>query len=61
LGAAVGVWQWAEWAGKGARSMGQNSRSGLRLVFMLGPIMLMAGLDLLALYRFIIPALAAAR
>jgi hypothetical protein len=30
-------------------------------VFMLGPIMLMAGLDLLALYRFIIPALAAAR
>jgi hypothetical protein len=56
LGAALGLRQWARWFGAVLRS-DQAGRLWLAAVLPLSPIVLMAVLDLFALYRFIIPAL----
>jgi hypothetical protein len=57
LAAAVGIRQWVKWIVQGAGRMGQNSKQWAEFALTLAPIVLMAALDLFALYRFIIPAL----
>jgi len=57
LAAAVGIRQWVKWMVKGAGRMGQGSKQWAEFALTLTPIVLMAALDLFALYRFIIPAL----
>jgi 4-amino-4-deoxy-L-arabinose transferase-like glycosyltransferase len=57
LGAAIGLRQWARWVTAILRSDLAGPRRWLVMLLPLGPIALMAALDLFALYRFIIPSL----
>jgi hypothetical protein len=57
LAAAVGIEQWVKWIVQGVGRMGQGSKQWAEFALTLAPIVLMAALDLFALYRFIIPSL----
>jgi hypothetical protein len=57
LAAVAGLWQWAAWINRGLRLKTSGSQAILESSLVLAPIVLMALLDVFALYRFIIPSL----
>lgn len=59
LGAAAGLWQWARWGATLLRRLPHLSRFGPRVQFTLAftPVVMLAALCLVALYRFVLPAL----
>jgi 4-amino-4-deoxy-L-arabinose transferase-like glycosyltransferase len=58
LAAVAGLWQWAAWINQGLRLKTPHTQAILEAGLVLAPIALMALLDVFALYRFILPALA---
>jgi hypothetical protein len=58
LAAVVGLGQWAAWIIQALRLKLPNSRAAVEAALVLAPVALMAMLDVFALYRFIVPALA---
>jgi 4-amino-4-deoxy-L-arabinose transferase-like glycosyltransferase len=58
LMAVTGLWQWAAWLNQGLRFKAPNLQALVETTVVLAPIVLMALLDLFALYRFILPSLA---
>jgi hypothetical protein len=57
LAAAVGIAQWVHWLVVAARLKGREVGQWVEWSLTFAPIAVMAALDVLALYRFILPAL----
>ncbi len=59
LGAAAGLWQWAGWGATLIQRLPYVSRftPQARIILAFAPIVMMAALCLVALYRFVLPAL----
>ncbi len=58
LAAVVGLWQWAAWIIAALRPKASGVRAAVEAAVVLAPVALMAVLDVFALYRFVLPALA---
>jgi 4-amino-4-deoxy-L-arabinose transferase-like glycosyltransferase len=58
LAAAAGLWQWAAWVVQLLRPKAQSTQALTEAGVVLAPVVLMALLDVFALYRFVLPSLA---